>query len=485
MEEIRKPKVLLPAPLSYLGRRLLRKLLDRGDVHLRVLVANRKYLGAVAEEIPDIVEGDPLDADVLRRAAEGMDVAFYPVRFVGADPEFQQRRKIFPGMFRDACIRAGVGRIVYLSAYGRQAGGSPYLREFVEIGETLNAFPDRIRTVWFRAGLVVGSGSLLFEALRNLAQKMPVLPAPRWMKTEVTVIGVRDVLEYLIEAIRIPLPESVEVEIGLPPRSVRDMIAATARVMGLKRAFLPVPLTARRLSPYLLMIITPYSVRMAATFLRILDAVGKTGGPLSPEPARTLFPRIEPAPFEVTVARAIDAMEHEEVISRFTDSLGRIARTDSEEEMTRSVFRDVRQESFGPVAPEKIFRAVKSIGGKHGWFTFDLLWRIRGAADKLVGGYGASIGRRDESDLRVGDILDVWKVVDVQENRRLLLEAQMKVAGKAWLEFRIEGDLLVQTAYHHPKGLLGRLYWYSMVPFHAFIFRDMVRGIVRQARGMD
>jgi hypothetical protein len=131
-----------------------------------------------------------------------------------------------------------------------------------------------------------------------------------------------------------------------------------------------------------------------------------------------------------------------------------------------------------------IFRAVKSIGGDNGWFHFDLLWRIRGLMDKFVGGFGTSVGRRTETNLRVGDILDVWKVIDLRENRRLLLEAHMKVAGKAWLEFRIEGNTLIQTAYHYPKGLLGRMYWYSMVPFHAFIFRDMIRSIIREAGRM-
>ncbi|MGE5248085.1 MAG: SDR family oxidoreductase [Verrucomicrobiota bacterium] len=482
---MRKPKVLLPAPMSYLGRRLLRKLLDRGEVDLRVLVADRRNIGDVVDEIPEIVEGDPTDPEVLRRAAEGIDVAFYPVRFIGVDPDFRQLRKVFPGMFRDACIQAGVDRIIYLAAYGRDDRQNAYLRQYVEIGEALSAFPDRIRVVWFRAGLILGSGSLLFEALRNLAQKVPVLPVPRWMEAKVTVIGVRDVLEYLIQAIGVPLETSVEVEIGLPPQTIREMIAATARVMGLRRVYFNVPITAPRLSPYILMVLTPYSTRMAQTFLRVLDTVGRTAGEMSLETGRRLFPDIVPAPFDVAVARAIDAIEKEEVVSRFTDSLGRIARTESEEEMTRSVFRDVRRESFEGIPPDKIFRAVKSIGGKHGWFRFDLLWRIRGAMDKVVGGYGASIGRRTETDLRVGDILDVWQVIDLQKNRRLLLEAKMKVAGKAWLEFRIEDNTLVQTAYHYPKGLLGRAYWYSMVPFHAFIFRDMVRGIVRQARGMD
>jgi uncharacterized protein YbjT (DUF2867 family) len=485
MGENGKPKVLLPAPMSYLGRRLLRKLLDRGDVHVRVLVADRRNLGDVVDEIPEVVEGDPTDPEVLRRAAGGIDVAFYPIRFIGVDPEFQQLRKVFPGLFRDACIRAGVGRIIYLAAYGRDARNNEFLRQYVEIGEVLSAFPDRIRVVWFRAGLILGSGSLLFEALRNLAQKVPVLPVPRWMETKVTVIGVRDVLEYLIQAIHVPLEASVEVEIGLAPRSIREMLAVTARVMGLRRVYFPVPIAAPRLSPYVLMILTPYSTRMAEAFLRVLDTVGRTAGEMSLEAGRRMFPGIAPASLDVAIARAIDAIEHEEVVSRFTDSLSRIARTDSEEEMTRSVFRDVRQESFEGIAPEKIFKAVKSIGGKHGWFRFDLLWRIRGAMDKLAGGYGASIGRRAASDLRVGDILDVWKVIDLQKNRRLLLEAQMKVAGKGWLEFRIEGNTLVQTAYHYPKGLLGRLYWFSMLPFHAFIFRDMIRGIVREARGMD
>ena len=484
MAENGKIRVLLPGPTSYLGRRLMFKLLDRPEVRLRVLIMDRRSLGDAAEAIPDIVEGDPLDAEVLRRATEGIDVAFYPVRFVGADAEFEERRRVFPGMYRDACIRAGVQRIVFLGPYSREAAGSEPLKAMVEIGEVLSACPERIRTVWFRAGLVLGSGSLLFEALRNLAQKMPVLPTPGWMEPEITVIGVRDVLDYLIHAIHVPLDRSVEVEIGLEPRSFRAMLSETARVMGLRRVFLPLPVEAKRISPVVLMVLTPFSARLATLFLQVLDTMGKSHGAISTETARKFFPEVSPAPFDVAVARAIEAIEQEEVISRWTDSIGTVSRSDPDEEISRSVYRDVRQECFGEIPPQNIFRAVKSIGGDHGWFRFDLLWRIRGVMDKLVGGFGDSLGRRTESNLRVGDILDVWKVIDVRENRRLLLEAHMKVAGKAWLEFRIEGNTLVQTAYHYPKGLLGRLYWYSMLPFHAFIFPDMIRSIVRQAGRM-
>lgn len=304
------------------------------------------------------------------------------------------------------------------------------------------------------------------------------------METKVSMIGARDLQEYLVQAITIPLSGNIEVEIGLPPRSLRDMLSATARVMGLSRVFLPLPFDAKRLSPAVLMLLTPFSTPLSAMFLRIVVAAGKTHGHIPQENARRHFPGIVPASFEEAISRAVEAIGEEEVVSRWTDSIDPVAASGEEERMSSSMFRDVRRKSFGDVPPEKIFRAVKSIGGKEGWFHFDILWRIRGAFDKLAGGYGTSVGRRAGEDLRVGDILDVWRVIDLREGKRLLLKAQMKVAGEAWLEFRIEGDTLVQAAYHYPKGLTGRLYWYSMVPFHAFIFRDMVRSIIRRAEGM-
>ena len=483
MGETGKTSVLLTGPTSYLGRRLMLQLLDRRDIRLRTLVVDRRSLGEAAGAVAEVVEGNLLDVEVLRKATEGIDVAYFPVRFLGTDPEFDRQRKIFARMYRDACIQAGVRRIVFLGVLTREHAEDESVNAMIEIGEILSACPDRIQTIWLRAGFIVGSGSMLFEVLKNLTQKMPFLPTPRWMETRVSVIGARDIKEYLVQAIDLPPGRSVEVEIGLEPRSIREMLAATARVMGLSRVFIPLPVTARRLSPTVLMLLTPFSTRLASMFIHMLATAGKTHGAISQEGARRHFPGISPAPFEVAVARAIEAIEQEEVISRWTDSIARVTRTDAEEEISRSVFRDVREENFGGIAPEKIFRAVKSIGGEHGWFTYNLLWQIRGLIDKLFGGYGISVGRRAESDLRVGDVLDVWKVIDLKESRRLLLEAQMKVGGKAWLEFRIEGNTLVQTAYHFPKGLMGRLYWYSMVPFHAFIFRDMIRSIIRQAGG--
>jgi len=485
MGENGKTNVLLAAPTSYLGRRLMLKLLTRPEVRLRVLVADRRNLGVFPGAAPEIVVGDIFDEGVLRRAAKGIDAAYFPVRFLGTDPEFDRQVKAFAAKFRDACVAEGVGRIIFLGVLTRKEARNETVQAMIDTGEILSARPDRIRTVWLRAGFILGSGSLLFDVLSNLVQKLPVLPTPRWMETRISVIGVRDLQEYLVQAIAIPLSGNVEVEIGLPPRSLRDMLADTARVMGLSRVFLPVPFKAKRLSPAILMLLTPFSVPLSSMFIRMVVAAGKTHGNIPQENAMRHFPGIVPAAFEEAVSRAVEAIGQEEVVSRWTDSIDPVAASEAEKGMSGSMFRDVRRECFGSVPPEKIFRAVKSIGGKEGWFHFDVLWRIRGAMDKLAGGYGVSVGRRAEEELRVGDILDVWKVIDLREGNRLLLKALMKVAGEAWLEFRIEGNTLLQTAYHYPKGLMGRLYWYSMIPFHAFIFRDMVRSIIRRAERME
>jgi uncharacterized protein YbjT (DUF2867 family) len=485
MAESGKIRILLAAPTSYLGRRLMMRLLERPEVRLRVLVADRRNIGEFAGAAPEVVEGDIFNDKVLRRAAEGIDAAYFPVRFLGTDPAFDRQVKVFAAKFRDACVAGKVGRIIFLGVFTRKEARNETIQAMIDVGEILSARPERTPAVWLRAGFILGSGSLLFEVLGNLARKLPLLPTPRWMETKISVIGVRDLQEYLIEAIRIPLAGNVEVEIGLPPRSLREMLAATARIMGLSRVFLPLPFNAKRLSPAMLTLLTPFSAQLSSMFIRMVVAAGKTHGEIPQRNARLHFPGIVPATFEEVIARAVAAIGQEEVVSRWTDSIDPVVSSGEEERMSRSMFRDVRRESFGTIAPEKIFRAVKSIGGKEGWFRFDVLWRVRGAMDKLAGGYGVSVGRRAEDALRMGDILDVWKVIDLREGKRLLLKAQMKVGGEAWLEFRIEGNTLVQSAYHSPTGMAGRLYWYSMVPFHAFIFRDMIRSIIRRAEGME
>lgn len=476
--------VLVALPGSYIGLRLTRELLGRQDVRVRIICNDARRMSAPGECAVDVVEGDVLDDAVLRRALAGIDVAYFPVRFVGTDKGFGEVSRTFAERFRDACIAAGVERIVYLGLPGRGNTGNRYVDTLEDVGRILSASPGRIRTIWLKAGFVIGSGSMLFDVLQNVVQKSPVLIAPRWMNARVSAIGITDLVKHLVRA-KDMLPDgNVVADIGLPAMSIREMLLITARIMELRRILIPVPVAARRISSVALMLTTPFSYTLASFFIRILQTAQRTPLPRAPEDEPRLFPDIPLTAFETAVERAIDAIGREQVFSRWTDSLSGMSSADREEELDKALFRDVKVRSFGDLPKQAIFRAVTSIGGEQGWFSFDILWRIRGLLDKLTGGLGTSVGRRVESELRVGDLLDVWKVVDLQENRRLLLEAQMKVFGRAWLEFRIEGNDLIQTAYHYPKGIMGRLYWYAMLPFHVFIFRDMIESIIERARSL-
>jgi uncharacterized protein YbjT (DUF2867 family) len=477
-------KVLLTSATGYLGRRLKNRLLEEDNVRLRLLVRDARHVSESTRLKVETVEGDIRDKEAARRAVEGVDVVYYPIRFLGAlwEPEFDSSSV---QSFRDVCIEAGVRRLVYVGLNVSEATPIKLLRNVIESGEILSACPEKIQTVWLRAGVLLGSGSVIFELLRNIVQKIPIIIAPPWMDAKISPLGVADVVEYLARVKDLEAKENLRIDIGSEQRSFKEMLKESADVMGLRRVFVSLPFTARRLSSFLLMLATPFSYGLSSVFIQAMQS-----GALSPArtadgaAAKRYFPGITPLPFRDALQRAILEIEKDQVTSRWVDTLGDFFYVSSEEDIARAVYRDVRSMCFGDLPPFKIFRAVKSIGGRRGWFTFDFLWRIRGFLDKLAGGYGTAMGRRAASDLRVGDLLDVWKVVDLKEGERLLLEAQMKVFGKAWLEFKIEGDRLIQTAYHYPKGLLGRVYWFSMFPFHAFIFRDMIRNIIREARKM-
>lgn len=475
-------KILITWPGSYIGRRLVRKLLERDDVIIRFLTPDARRLSEFERHPVEIVEGDALDDCILGRALHGIQIAYFPIRILGTDQDFGALSRKFAEKFRDACLREGVQRIVYLGMLGGGNSGNEFMNTVDDVGKILSFCPDRIHTVWLRAGFVLGSGSILFEILRNLVQKSPVLLIPRWMDVTVSTIGIANLVDYLVKSK--DGDSSLVADIGLPPLSIREMLVVTSRAMGLKRMFISVPFNLRRSTSCILMLTTPFSYSLASFVIRIMQS-GNQG---SFDTGQLTLPHvlfdISPFPFETAIERTIAAIENEQVHSRWTDSLAGITYEGDDKDLARSVFRDIKTMDFDEITPSKIFRAVKTIGGRQGWFSFDLLWQIRGVMDKFAGGFGISIGRRVESDLRVGDLLDVWKVVDLQENRRLLLEAHMKVFGKAWLEFRIEGNTLIQTAYHYPKGLMGRLYWYSMLPFHAFIFKDMIESIVRRAQEM-
>jgi len=476
--------VLIVGAKGYVGRRLATRFLEEGDVRLKLLVADARTLwGLQGHPAAEIFEGDLRDRQSLARAVQGCDIVYFPIRFAITDRTLAAQALDITRQFLDVCIEEGVKKIVYVGSPEAQRAGNMLVSDADAIGEVLCGRPDRIQTIWLRTGALIGSGSATFEILRSLVQKFPLLPMPRWTVAPIDFLAVADLVEYLVQARTLSITGNATISIGSGPMRFLDMVRRTAQVMGLRRMIVPVPVTVPRFSAFLLSLTTPLSWGLASYCLHILRSPDREFS--ASDSAQRLFPAITPLTFEEALKISVEDLEHEHVVSRWSDSLAGISYKSSEEDLARAIFRDRKEMSIGDLPPRKIFRAVESIGGKRGWFTFDLLWQIRGLLDKLVGGYGTSMGRRVESDLRIGDMVDVWKVVDLREEERLLLEAQMKVFGKAWLEFRIEGDVLVQTAYHYPKGLLGRLYWYSMLPFHIFIFKDMIRTILSRAREME
>jgi hypothetical protein len=356
---------------------------------------------------------------------------------------------------------------------------SKHLRSRIETGEILSAKPDKIQTIWFRAGIIIGSGGASFEILRNLVEKLPVLLAPKWLRTYTQPIAVGDVLEYLVRALRLNTDKSIVVDIGSERMTFGGMLARTAKLLGLRRIIVRVPLLSVKLSSYWLILFTPVPYCIASELVKGL----KSETVVQNNNAPRFFPEIHPVSFKEALRTAIGEVERNEVISRWADSAGtEKCDLQAEYDVSCALYRDRREYRFGSLPTSFIFKSIEVLGGGEGWFTYGVFWNIRGVIDKLLGGYGLNRGRRHRSEIRVGDSLDFWKVSYIVPGRRLLLLAQMKLPGKGWLEFVISGDRLIQTAYFIPRGLWGRLYWYSLLPLHCLIFMDMIHQIVRRAR---
>ena len=286
-------------------------------------------------------------------------------------------------------------------------------------------------------------------------------------------------LSYLEESVSLENTGNTVVDIGADIMSFREMMIAAGRVMGLKRFIIPVPVLSPRLSSYWLVLITTVPFKMAAALVEGLksETINQNGKDY------VFSPYLKPMSFVHAVQHAIDEIEKDQVVSRWCDSsAGEVCDIIYQDDPASAIIRDRRMVEFGNVSPDKVFRSALAIGGERGWYKYNVLWRLRGAMDKMVGGYGLNRGRRVSGELRIGDALDFWKVADIKPNKRLLLLAQMKLPGKAWLEFIIEGNMLIQTAHFYPRGILGRLYWYSTLIFHNLVFQDLIEKIVKHAK---
>ncbi len=481
-------RVLVTGATGYIGGRLVPRLLEAG-VQVRCLVRDRERLrGKVWFDEVEVVEADVLRSDGLERALQGVETAYYLVHSMGAaEPGFEGRDLLAAQNFAEAARSAGVRHIVYLGGLGAgDKGMSRHLASRQETGEALAR--AGVPVTEFRAAIIVGSGSISFEMMRYLAERLPVMVTPKWVDTRVQPIAIRDVLAYLQGALT-KVPEGHQiVEIGGPDvMTYRELMLRYAHVRGLKRRMVSTPVLSPRLSAYWVNLITPIPASIARPLVE-----GLTSEVVVDHPEAAQAYGVRPISYETAVKLALDRTNQGAIETLWSGALAAVPRGTPVADKLRDaegMLFDRRVGHFR-ARPENAFRAVVRIGGEEGWYTFDWLWQLRGVMDRIVGGVGMRRGRRDPNSLQAGDALDFWRVESVVPGDHLQLRAEMKVPGRAWLRFDITGtedggSTVRQTAFFEPKGLFGFLYWWSVYPFHLFIFPSMLASIGRRAEALE
>jgi uncharacterized protein YbjT (DUF2867 family) len=479
--------ILVTGATGYVGGRLVPRLLENG-YRVRCMVRDATRLrGYSWLDKVETVEGDALNPCSLTTALQGVSSAYYLIHGmqggkVNAGRDLQAARN-----FAAAAEEANIARIIYLGELADPAGRlSPYLRSRHETGRVLRE--GRVPVTEFRAGMIVGSGSVLFEMVRYLAERQPVFICPRWWFTLTQPIAIRDVLEYLIVTLRTDSSRGELIEIGGSSRlHYAQMLLNYSRERGLKRILLPVPLVTPRLSAYWVHMVTPVHWRVILPFIEGLAVESLVSSDL----AQRLFPEIHPIDFQTAVHLALGRVQNSSVETVWSDALV-VTQGDNRPVMlatTEGMMLERRRLSLD-VEPVTVFRAYTGLGGNRGWLYLNWAWQIRGWFDKLIGGVGLRRGRRNPDELRVGESLDFWRVEAIEPERLLRLRAEMKVPGKAWLEFRSVPQedgrtLLTQTAYFAARGLAGFLYWYLLYPIHGFIFSGLIRKIAERSQMLE
>ena len=476
--------ILVTGATGYIGGRLVPRLLEAG-YRVRCLVRDAARLqGHPWREQVEISEGDALDPASLVEAMRDTSSAYYLIHGMQGNKADAERDLRAARNFAEAAEKAGLERIIYLGELvDPTANLSPYLRSRNETGHILRL--GRVPVTEFRAGMVVGSGSALFEMIRYLTERQPLLICPHWFFSLAQPVAIRDVLAYLTAALGTPESAGKLIEIGGATRlRYADMLRGYARERGLKRLLIHTPFYTPRFSAYWVHMVTPIPWRIVLPLIEGLHAESI----LHDDLARRLFPEIKPLDYQTAVHLALGRFQSDTVETSWSDALvvtqgdnRPVMLTNSEGMMLE------RRRIVLDLPPAPIFRAYTSLGGERGWLYLNWTWQIRGWMDKLVGGVGLRRGRRHPDDIRPGEALDFWRVEAVEPGRLIRLRAEMKVPGKAWLEFQSIPQpggktLLTQTAYFAPRGLTGFLYWYLLYPIHGFIFSGLIRKVAERAR---
>ncbi|GGF11182.1 SDR family oxidoreductase [Hymenobacter cavernae] len=479
-------KILLTGANGYIGQRLLPLLVEAEHEVVCLVRDPRRF------ELPErlrarvtVAQGDLLQPSSLRDLPRDLDAAYYLVHSMsGHDKDFVRSEQESAQNFVDYLDQATARQIIYLSGIVNDQGLSAHLRSRKAVESVLEQAAKASLTV-LRASIIIGSGSASFEIIRDLVEKLPVMVTPRWLNSRCQPIGIRDVMFYLTAVLDNPACFGQKFDIGGPDvLTYKQMLLGLAEVRGYRRYIITVPVLTPRLSSWWLFLVTRTTFSLAQSLVESLrnDTVADAGRSI-----QAVVPHACMS-YREALELAFSRIEQNEVISSWSDALssGVIKKNymDFVQIPQHGVLTNRQVLSFTR-DPNEVQRNVWSIGGERGWYKVDWLWRIRGLMDKFVGGVGLRRGRRSPTKLRAGDPLDFWRVlVADRTSRRLLLYAEMKLPGEAWLQFRIldneDGShRLEQLAAFRPHGLAGRLYWYSLVPFHFIIFRGMIENIVQ------
>lgn len=472
-------RVLLTGATGYIGGRLLTRL-EHDGVLVRCLARKPGGLRSRVAESTEIVQGDVQLPDTLAPALAGIDTAFYLVHSMNAGSDYSEKDRQGAENFARACETAGVKRIIYLGGLGSGEGLSSHLASRQEVGSILRA--GSVPTIELRSSVVIGSGSLSFELIRSLVDRLPVMVTPRWVRVRTQPIAVEDVIEYLVEAIKLPLETSTVFEIGgREPVTYQDLMLEYARQRGIRRFMIPVPVLTPRLSSLWLALVTPVYARVGRALVEGL----RHDTTVQDNRALTAF-AVRPRGLSSAVERALKNEDADFASTRWSDSLSFAETSGWGGKAFGSRLVDSRTRELSLSAPQA-FGFVEAIGGPAGWYHANWLWRARGLIDLAFGGPGLRRGRRHPQRLQVGDTVDFWRVEAIEPPSLLRLAAEMRLPGRAWLQYEItpsgqDSSTIRQTAIFDPVGLPGLAYWYLVYPLHAYVFKGMLNGMADNAR---
>lgn len=466
---------------GYVGGRLVSSLLEHG-YRVRCLVREPRKLEQVIwanDSRVSIVKSDLAEDDDYEKHLHGCHAAYYLIHSMKASGKtYREQDRTLARRFVNACERAGVDRMIYLGGLGELGDGlSEHLTSRREVEQILGS--SSIPLTAFRAAMIIGSGSASFEILRYLVERLPIMVTPSWVRTESQPIAIADVLHWLVRCLEVPETAGQTLEIGgcdvLP---YNELMRVMARELELpKRIIIPLPVLTPRLSSGWIALVTPVSYSMARPLAEGL----KNKVVVRDNRVQRLMPH-ETLTVREAIHKALERVRSNSVVTRWSVA-GPVP--GDPDWAGGTVFVDQRSIRV-QASPSMVYRAVCKVGGGHGWYAGDLLWRIRGWFDTLAGGPGLRRGRRDQDAIEFGETLDFWRVIGLEQDRSLELLAEMKLPGVAKLQFDLEptkdrATILTMTARFRPKGFLGLAYWYSVLPLHHFVFSGMLRGIKRAA----